>query len=228
MRLKCLIVDDEPLAHNIILKYCADIDYLSVENQAYGPTEALSFITKEDYDIIFLDIKMPKMTGLEWLTLSKPQSQIIITSAYGEFALESYELNVCDYLLKPFGFSRFLKATEKAKEQIMLLPSSAQKDQTVLIKVDKTYYQVNPDDITYLESYGNYVKVHLRNKKLVTLRTMASLIHELDRPEFIQIHKSYYLNKNHLHSIEGNVISLTTQQQLPLSRQYKSNLMSRL
>ncbi len=111
MNLNCLIVDDEPLAHNIIIKYCTDLNYLNIKGRTYGPTEALSLIKEREFDIIFLEIKMPKMTGLEWLSLSKPDAQTIITSGYGEFALESYELNVCDYLLKTLSCSRFLKTT---------------------------------------------------------------------------------------------------------------------
>ena len=171
---------------------------------------------------------MPNMTGLEWLNLSKPNAQIIITSAYGEFALESYELDVCDYLLKPFSFSRFIKAIKKAQEHIHLQPNLSSKNKSIMIKVDKKYFKVDPTEITYLESFGNYVKIHIGKRKLVTHRTMASLVSELDPNDFIQIHKSYYINKYHLHSVEGNLITLKSKDELKLSRQYKSSFMSRL
>lgn len=153
MKLNCLIVDDEPLAHNVIIEYAKDVDYLSITGQAYLPTVAMQLLKDQTIDLIFLDIQMPRLNGLEMLRLIEDKPEVIITSAYEEYALQSYELQVCDYLLKPFRFDRFLQATEKALQnhQLRSKPLAAQSDK-LLIKVDKKLMNVSSDEIIYIES----------------------------------------------------------------------------
>jgi DNA-binding LytR/AlgR family response regulator len=229
MKLNCLIVDDEPLAHNVIIEYAKDVDYLSITGQAYLPTVAMQLLKEQTIDLIFLDIQMPRLNGLEMLRLIEDKPEVIITSAYEEYALESYDLQVCDYLLKPFRFDRFLQATEKALQNHKLRskPFAAQSDK-LLIKVDKKLMNVSGDEIIYIKSYGNYVKVHTEHQCLVTARTLSSFIDELSSGDFCQIHKSYLINKHHMRYVEGNEVTMIKDIKLPISKNYKGGLINDL
>ena len=230
MRLRCLIVDDEPLAHDVILKYLDDIPFLERAGQCYLATEAFTFLNHHTVDLIFLDIRMPKLSGLDFLRTLNQRPLVIITSAYEEHALESFELEVVDYLLKPFRFDRFLKAANRALEQHTLrkqaiiapTPTAAQHDpEPLYIKSDKKLVQMQLDDVYYLESLGNYVKVWGRDQFLLTQRTLASFEEQLPAEAFIRIHKSFILNKKFVHYIEGNMIRLRNGKVLPLGKTFK-------
>ncbi len=225
MKLSALIVDDEPLAHKIILNYVSDISDLEVTGQAYLPTEALRLIREQDFDIIFLDIQMPKMTGMELLRVADTQAQVIITSAYEEYALESYELSVCDYLLKPFRLDRFIKAVDKARANFS--KGQATEDQSLLIKVDKKMLRLGIDDILCLESYGNYLKIHTPEQTYLTLSTMSAMLDSLPQG-YLRVHKSYVIRLTAIRSIEGHLTQLSNGMQVPISRQYRSGLLDAL
>ena len=226
-KLKCIIIDDEPLAHKIILEYAKDVPYLDIVAQAYLPTNALQIIKNETIDLIFLDIQMPKLNGLEMLRLLDHPPKVIITSAYEEYALESYELQVVDYLLKPFRLDRFIQATDKALNQHQLKSHSTKVDnKTLLIKSDKRLIQVAENDILYLESYGNYVKIHTLNECIVTARTLHSFEDQLDTKLFFKIHKSYIINRDHMNYIEGNQVIMHNDKVLSVSKHVKSEFMT--
>jgi two-component system LytT family response regulator len=164
--LRCLIVDDEPLAHRVILEYVKEVDYLEVVGQCFSATEALSILNREPIDLVFLDIQMPKLKGLDMLRAMIDPPLVIVTTAYEEYAVEGFELNVCDYLLKPFRLERFLKATQRAlrlSQKRAPVTSTPQKapvaPEKLFIKSDKRLVQVILEEIVLLESYGNYVKV---------------------------------------------------------------------
>lgn len=230
MSMRCLIVDDEPLAHEVILKYMEDIPFLENSGQCYRPAEALEFLSKHKIDLIFLDIRMPKLNGLDLLRTLQQRPLVIITSAYEEHALESFELEVCDYLLKPFRFDRFLKAVNralamhtlkiKAGDAAPAAPAGKAPAQ-IYIKSDKKLVLLDLDAVYYLESLGNYVKVWEADKFLLTPRTLSSFEEQLPADAFVRIHKSYILNKKYVHYIEGNIISLKNKKQLPLGKNYK-------
>lgn len=230
MSMRCLIVDDEPLAHEVILKYMEDIPFLENGGQCYRPAEALEFLSKHTIDLIFLDIRMPKLNGLDLLRALQQRPLVIITSAYEEHALESFELEVCDYLLKPFRFDRFLKAVNralamhtlkiKAGDPVPAAPVSKAPAQ-IYIKSDKKFVLLDLDAVYYLESLGNYVKVWEADKFLLTPRTLSSFEEQLPADAFVRIHKSYILNKKYVHYIEGNIIGLKNKKQLPLGKNYK-------
>lgn len=232
MSLRCLIIDDEPLAHDIVLTYLEDIPFLEVVGQFYQATEALDFLSRNEVDLIFLDIRMPKLTGLDFIRTLTHKPIIIITSAYEEYALESFDLDVCDYLRKPFRFDRLLKAANRALEIYNLkkqasktvAPVTVTTDQDsaqITIKADKKTILVQLDEIQYLESLGNYVKVWRDNDFLLTARTMSSFEEQLPTATFVRIHKSYILNKKFVHYIEGNTIYLKNKQQLPIGKNFR-------
>lgn len=232
MKLRCLIVDDEPLAHEVILRYMADTPFLEKAGQCYLATEAIAFLNTQPVDLIFLDIQMPKLTGLNFLRTLKQPPLVIITSAHEEYALESFELQVCDYLLKPFRFDRFLKAANRALSLFTLqqnTTSAAAPAKTdpvagvspLYVKADKKLIQLQPGQLYYLESLGNYVKVWDDIKYLLTQRTLSSFEEQLPAEMFIRIHKSYIINRRHVQYIEGNIIRLTNGKELPLGKNYR-------
>ncbi len=228
MSLRCLIIDDEPLAHEVILEYSKDIPFLEICGQCYRATEAFEFLSSNEIDLIFLDIRMPKLTGLDFLRTLKHQPLVIITSAYEEYALESFDLAVCDYLLKPFRFDRFLKAVNRALESHELkskaenASSGANNEgEQISIKSDKRHVLVKLADLQYLESLGNYVKVWGDTEFLLTPRTLSSFEEQLPRDTFIRIHKSFILNKKFVHYMEGNMIFLKNGNQVPIGKNYK-------
>ena len=220
-----MIVDDEPLAHNIIIEYASDLPYLEICEQAYLPTKALQILKTRSIDLVFLDIKMPKLSGLEMLRLNDSNPEVIVTSAYEEHALESYELNVCDYLLKPFRLDRFIQATEKAldnhKKKFLLSKPSTQ----LMIKSEKRIIPIKTSDIYYLESYGNYVKVWTKEECILTARTLLSFKSELQDQPFFKIHKSFIINTSKIEFIEGNTVRLKNSKSLPISKNIKPEFM---
>ena len=164
--IKYIIVDDETASHDVIKDYADNLSFLSHQKSCYNAFEAIEYLNKNNVDLIFLDINMPKLTGLDFLkTLSNPP-KVIITTAYKEFAIEGYELNVDDYLLKPFDFSRFVKSVNKVSDSLTARSSTPHtndinEDSKIFIKEDKKYYQISLKDILFIEAYGNYVKLHL-------------------------------------------------------------------
>lgn len=234
MKLRCLIIDDEPLAHGVILEYSKELPFLEICGQCYRATEALEFLSSTEIDLIFLDIRMPKLTGLDFLRTLQHQPLVIITSAYEEYALESFDLAVCDYLLKPFRFDRFLKAVNRAREMYELKNQSTKtthtavgplpEEEQIAIKADKKHVLVKLNDLQYLESLGNYVKVWGDDEFLLTPRTLSSFEEQLPTETFIRIHKSFILNKKFVHYIEGNMVFLKNGKQVPIGKNYKSTI----
>lgn len=236
MQLRALIIDDEPLAHKVILEYAKDLPALSIAGQCFSATEAIPILSRENIDLLFLDINMPKITGLDFLRTLQHQPVVIITSAHEAYALESFELDVCDYLLKPFSFTRFLKAINKALERQKfkhmtaappdLNPSenTSKPESSLFIKVDKRLIQIVPDNIYYLESFGNYVKVWLEKDFHLTLRTLSSFEDQLNSLDFLRVHKSFILNKQFIDYIEGNLVVMKNGQKLPVGKHFRSSL----
>ena len=233
--MRCLIVDDEPLAHEVILAYMADIPFLENVGQCYLATEALAFLNTQTVDLIFLDIRMPRLNGLDFIRTLQHRPLIIVTSAYEEHALESFELEVCDYLLKPFRFDRFLKAANRAQTQFNLrrqtivtepaLPVKASSEPAhIYVKSDKKLVKAPLDEVFYLESLGNYVKVWGEQKFLLTPRTLSSFEAQLPADSFIRVHKSFILNKKFVHYLEGNMVYLKNGKELPVGKSYRQLL----
>lgn len=229
IKLKAMIIDDEPLAHEIILDYLSELPFVEVVSQSYNAIEALSYLSQQPVDLLFLDINMPKLSGIDFLKLLPDKPQVIITSAYKQYALESFELDVCDYLLKPYRFERFLKAVNKAQQQHQFKQGTLKshtdetKESTIFIKVDKKLIQLNTAQITFLEAYGNYVKVWVNDKMYLTPRTLISFEKELadENETFMRIHKSYIVQKSQIKAIESKSIEMSNQQHLPIGKNHK-------
>jgi len=232
MKLKALIIDDEPLAHEVINSYVEDVTFIEVIGHFYSATEAISFINEKQVDLLFLDIQMPKLKGNEFLRTLTKKPAVIITSAYEEYALESFDLDATDYLLKPFRFDRFLKAVNKVHDLIQLKNDRLKTEETnneavadtLMLKVDKRQIQINSLDINYLESYGNYVKVWIDDTFHLTPRTLTSFEEQLNDDDFLRVHKSYIIHKPAINYIEGNRIILKDQTEIPIGKSYKQHL----
>ena len=230
--IKYLIIDDEYIAHDIIKGYCDLLPNMQLMKNCYDALEAIEYLNNNTVDLIFLDLNMPKLKGFEFLkTLSAPP-KVIVTTAYEEFALEGYELNISDYLLKPFSFERFLKAinktvstTNKTKESIVEKKDAASK--SIFLRSNSKYIQVTIDTIQYIEASGNYTKVITTNET-ITIREKISAVLELFIDiDFIQVHKSFAVSKKHIKSIEGNRIFIS-ENIIPIGKTYKANIIQLL
>lgn len=233
-KLRAMIIDDEPLAHEILLDYLSEVSFIEVTMQAYNAVDAMSYLNQSQVDLLFLDINMPKFSGIEFLKVLNEKPKVIITSAYGQYALESFELDVSDYLLKPYRFERFLKAVNKVHQQIQFQknpsPSVTDKteNKTIFIKVDKKLVQLDIEHITYLEAYGNYVKVWIHNKMYLTPRTLISFEKELavNNDNFVRIHKSFIVQKKYIKVIENKSIEMANGEFIPIGKNYQHVLKS--
>jgi DNA-binding LytR/AlgR family response regulator len=212
MKLKCIIVDDEPIARKILQEFVEEIEYLELAGQAENPLKAMVLLGEQDIDIIFLDINMPKINGVDFLKSSKTNANIIMTTAYPEYAVEAYGLDVLDYLVKPIAFERFLRACNKAKEvRELKKESKAKVNKTAdhfFIKFNNQIEKIFYDDLIYAEAMLNYVMLYTRTNKMMVYITIKSLEEQLPPEIFLKVHKSFIVNINRIKSIEGNLLDI--------------------
>jgi DNA-binding LytR/AlgR family response regulator len=211
MNMKCIIIDDEPVARKILQDFIEDIDYLELVGQADNPLKAMSLINDNDIDIIFLDINMPKINGIEFLKNSKLQASIIMTTAYPDHAVEAFGLEVLDYLVKPIAFDRFLKACNRAKgigKSMDPNPATQNKADHFFIKNNNQIEKIFYDDLIYAEAMLNYVMFHTNTKKIMVYVTIKSLEEQLPADIFLKVHKSFIVNMTKIKSIEGNILDI--------------------
>ena len=220
-----IIVDDEPIAHKIIQSYAKDLPHLSLKANCYNAMEAMEYLHSTSIDLVFLDINMPKIKGLDFLRMLRNPPAVIVTSAYEEFALEGYELSVTDYLLKPFSFDRFVKAVQKVTQNKPVISKKATTEakDSIFLKGDKKHYQVKLDDILYIESIGSYCKVITLEETIVTHEKISNFENLLSPVNFFRTHKSFIVSKTHIKAIEGNRI-LIADQKIPVGQTYKSSV----
>ncbi len=225
----CFIVDDEKPAHQVIQSHINQCDDLVVVGQAYGSSEALQKLQEYKVDILFLDINMPLITGLELLRILPEKPITIITTAYSDFALESYQLDVVDYLLKPVSFTHFIKATQKAK--IFCKQRVTLKDVKTHISVREhgRVVDLNLSSILFVESAGNYIKIFVlgQSRPYFIYGSLLSAKEDLVSDYFLQVHRSFIVNKNHIVKNEKNILYLLDNYQIPIGRKYQI-LMDRL
>ena len=223
-----LIIDDEHIAHDIIKGYCDLLPNMKLKKHCYNALEAMEYLNEQSVDLIFLDLNMPKLKGFEFLkTLSHPP-KVIVTTAYQEYALEGYELNISDYLLKPFSFERFLKAINKtvsvsAKEKSTVVEKRSEASQSVFLKTQNKYVQVFMNTILYVEASGNYTKVITDSETISIREKISEVITLLPTEDFLQVHKSFAVATKHINSIEGNRI-LIDEHVIPIGKMYKANV----
>ena len=205
MKLTCAIIDDEYLARQYIRDYIERLPFLDLVGDYNSPLLIMEELKRNAIDILFLDIQMPDITGIDFLKILNPQPYIILTTAYKEYALEGYEHNVIDYLLKPFSFDRFLKAINKVVDRI-------EKERTgrtfMTIRADRKLYKINYDDLIYIEGQRAYVTFHTTQKKITALISMKELEAKLPGDKFIRIHKCFIVSLKYLESLEGNMIEI--------------------
>jgi DNA-binding LytR/AlgR family response regulator len=226
-RLTCIIVDDEPGARKILQEFVGKVPFLELLGKFENAMKAEAFLNVNPVEIIFLDIQMPKLSGLNWLQQTNNESMVILTTAFPEYALEGYELDIVDYLLKPIAFNRFLKAVHKARDyyQLKYTASTLMRPSYLFIKSDKRIEKILLDDICFAESLGNYVTIHTQTKKIIAYLTIRSLESQLPAQEFIKIHQSFLVNCSKIESIEGNEIKITGKS-LPISRNNREMVMN--
>lgn len=224
-----MIVDDEPLAHKVLEKYIHSLASLELVSKCGNAVEAAAYLHENRVDLIFLDIKMPGLTGLEFLkTLSNPPL-IVITSAYSEYALEGYEYSVVDYLLKPIEYERFLKAINRVHERFKQKAPESQlsrnkgTNEAVYLECDNAAHRIKLSDIKYIKGYGNYVNVHTSKKVILISGKMKTIEEQLKGTEFVRVHKSYIVSLNKIDRIEGNRIHIQ-EDVVPIGRFYKKAL----
>ena len=225
-KLSCIIVDDEPVARKILQEFVDQIPFLDLHGKFENAMKAEAFLRSAPIDLIFLDIEMPKISGLQFLQKLEIDSMAILTTAFTQYALEGYELDIIDYLLKPFAFSRFLKAVHKAKDYyemknrvIGTLSSSY-----IFIKSEKRIEKIELKEVLYAESVGNYVSIYTENKKIIAYITMKSLESQLPSADFIKIHQSYLVSGSKIDAIDGNEVKVGGKS-LPISRNYRDMVM---
>lgn len=228
MKLKCLIVDDEPLAQKGISDHIKETGFLELSSIAEDPAEALEFLATNQTDIIFLDIQMPKMTGISFLEKLKTPPIVIICSAYSEYALQGFELDVLDYLLKPVTYERFFKAAIKAKEFHQLKRKGKSDlyldNDYFFVKSNNLIQKISLADIKYIEATGNYVTIHTKKKKLLAYITLKGLEESLPGQRFVKVHKSYLVPLSKIDSINEDELKIDDTA-IPISRIYREKLM---
>ena len=230
MNINCLVIDDEPLARKGLKEYIADIDFLNCIGEYDNALKAAEQISRGEVQLLFLDIQMPKITGLEFFKTLQNPPPVIFTTAYPQYALEGFEVNALDYLVKPISFERFFKAVLKAKEFYEVRETNHQEANDIdyfFIKVDNKLEKIMFADVLFAEASQNYVLIHTPLKKYMTYLTFRSVEEYLPAKMFLKVHKSYIVATSRIDTIEGNDIRIG-QQHIPISRNLKDDVMARL
>lgn len=233
MKVKCLIVDDEPLAIEVIKAHIEKIDSLEIVSTCQNAIEAFEVLKSKKIDLIFLDIQMPGMTGTELLRSLHNPPKVIMTTAYREYAIESYELDVVDYLLKPISFERFFKAINKyfqsvTDDVIIHSPSSVPCEEGfIYIRSNKKVFKILLRDILYVESLKDYLRIYTHNKPVVTKYTISAFEERLPANQFVRIHRSFIVSLDHISSFTANTIEVADKE-LPIGRSYKQQVFKTL
>lgn len=221
-KIKCIIVDDEPLAISLLEQYVQKIPFLELVFSTENPIEALEYIQNNNSDLIFLDIQMPELTGINFMKIVGAKQKYILTTAYSEYALEGYEHNIVDYLLKPVSFERFLKSAIKAQERF----SFQEEEACFFVKSSGQQHRINFNEILYIESIKDYVNIRTVGEEYIVLDTLKSLENQLPT-KFVRIHKSFIIHLDKIKSIGAKKLRVS-EQEIPIGDSYRSNLLGRL
>ncbi|QTE39818.1 LytTR family DNA-binding domain-containing protein [Mucilaginibacter gossypii] len=212
MKLNCLIIDDEPIARKLLQEYIEETDFLVLVGTAENPLKAAGLVNQLEVDLIFLDINMPKMNGLDFLRSSVNLPMVIMTTAYGQYALDGFEMAVVDYLVKPFSLERFLKATQKALELKSLKQKKTSytdaKPDHFFVKCEGKIEKILYAELNYIEAMANYLTLYTNGGKFVVYLTIKGILEKLPADKFMQVHKSHIVNLNNVQTIEGNMLRL--------------------
>ncbi len=224
MEIKCIIIDDEPLAIQVVSNYLVEFQNFNLVGAFNNPLESIETIKENDIDVIFLDINMPKMNGLEFLRNLDVKTNVVITTAYREHALESYDLDVMDYLVKPIPFNRFLKTINKITQKVHLLRGYKKSEEAhdegfIFFKVDKKLVKIKFEEILYIESLKDYIKIITITGNYLVHKSLTSVTEELPSDNFLRIHRSYTIAIDKVASVEGNLVEISSKR-IPIGRKY--------
>ncbi len=226
MKLKTIAIDDEPLALRLVSEYISKTPFLELVGSFDNPLDAIEFLSSQPADLIFIDIQMPDLTGIEFTRSLEGEHKIIFTTAYQQYALEGFKLNAIDYLLKPFSYEEFLKSAQKARKQAELeansLSSIEANNQFLFLKSEYKIRRINFNDILYIEGLKDYIKVYTtgEDKPVLSLNSMKSLEQKLPEDQFMRVHRSFIVNLNKIDTIERSRI-IFGKTYIPVSDQYK-------
>ncbi len=230
--LNCIIIDDEPLAIDLLKDYVSKTQFLKLLNSFTNPIEAMHFVNGNNVDLILLDIQMPELTGIQFMKIMQNKSNFILTTAYDKFAIEGYEYNVIDFLLKPITFERFMAAANKARGRLVNLSNSdklttLKSKDYIFVKSEYKIQKVNLSDILYLEGMGDYINVQRSTGKLLTLENIKSFHERLPNSRFLRVHKSYIISLEKIDFIERNRVKIGDKL-IPISNTYQKDFWKRV
>ncbi|MDQ1097973.1 MULTISPECIES: LytR/AlgR family response regulator transcription factor [Chryseobacterium] len=225
-KIKCIIVDDEPLAISLLGSYVRKVPFLELVFSVENPISALEYIQNHPSDLIFLDIQMPELTGINFMKILGDSKKYILTTAYSEYALEGYEHNIIDYLLKPVSFERFYKSAIKAKQRLMTVENKA--GTYFFVKCSGQQHRINFVDILYVESIKDYVNIRTETQEYIVLDTLKSMENQLPESSFARIHKSFIVNLDRIKSIGARNVTLLSDQEIPMGESYRAGFLQRL
>ncbi|WP_406684648.1 LytTR family DNA-binding domain-containing protein [Seonamhaeicola sp. MEBiC1930] len=231
MKIKCLIIDDEPLAITVIENHLKSFDHIEIVETFNNPLKAYRVLEQEKIDVIFLDINMPQMTGFSFIENLSYKPLIVITTAYREYAVKSFELDILDYLVKPIPFNRFLKTVNKIYQQVYVSNATAdtslQQEPHIFLKVNKKLIKVNLNDILYIESLKDYIKVITSLGDYVVHKSLTAITEELPQSNFMRIHRSYTVSINKVVALDGNTVEISGRK-IPIGRNYQKQAKERI
>lgn len=220
--IRALAIDDEPLALSVIENFCAQLDYIDLQKTFTKPNEALKHLKKFPVDLLFLDIHMPSLTGIDFYKQIEQNTLVIFCTAHSQYAVEGFNLNALDYLLKPFTFERFKQATEKAKDYFS--QNDTQKNKFIFIRADYSLQKINLDDILYIEALDDYLKIYLHQQKTIVARmTMKSIVEKLPSTDFIRVHRSFIVPLKRVESIRNKTLQILDKK-IPVGNSYEEEV----
>jgi len=223
--IEAIAIDDELPALKVIENFCSRVDFIDLQKTFNKPNEALKYLRKFPVDLLFLDINMPSLTGIELYKTVKQNTMAIFTTAYSEYAVEGFNLNAVDYLLKPFTFERFIQAANKANEYYGYVHHHGKEEKFLFIRADYSLVKINIPDILFIEGLDDYLKFHLLNQKPVIARiTMKSVLHKLPKTGFIRVHRSYIVSLKHIETLRNKVITIAGKE-IPIGSSYEEALL---
>jgi DNA-binding LytR/AlgR family response regulator len=219
MRLTCVALDDEPLALQIIAQYCSSIDFINLQKVFTNPDEAKIFIEQNQVDVLFLDIQMPDINGIQFYKNLAKKPAVIFTTAFKDYASEGFDIDAVDYLLKPYSNERFIKATQKAKEYIEFLSAQDLKFNSIFVKCNNEMVKINLKDIEYIEALDDYIKIYIKPYPILTLMTLKGVMEKLPAQLFARVHRSYIVPLNRIEKFSRNKIQIAGKE-IPIGSSY--------
>lgn len=225
-KIKCIVVDDEPLAISLLESYVQKIPFFELVFSTENPILAVEYLQHHEADLIFLDIQMPELTGINFMKIIGDRKKYILTTAYSEYALEGYEHNIIDYLLKPVSFERFYKSAEKAQQRFQIHENK--EGSHFFVKSSGRQHRIGFEDILYVESIKDYVNIRTNEQEYIVLDTLKSMEQQLPESSFVRIHKSFIINLNRIKEVAARKIILASGKEIPIGESYRMNLLNKI